>query len=473
LYKVSIGLIFCTVVSSCEKFVAIDPPVSALSGENIYTTDATAISAVTSIYNNLSGASASSVSPTFQTTSLYVGLSADEFTLWSGISNAKQLAYYKNSLSISPSSGSEFWGLGYPQIYICNAAIEGLAKSSSLTPSVKQQLMGEVKLIRSLYYFYLVNLYGDVPLVMGTDYTVNIKLPRASKATVYQQIISDLIDAQKLLSPNFLDGNLITLTTERIRPTKWAATALLARAYLFSGDYLNAEAQSTSIINQSSYSLVTLDNAFLKNNAEVIWQLQPVLSGWNTLDARTFILSPTGPSSSKPAYLSSFLLNAFEAGDNRKIKWVNSYTNSSGTYYYPYKYKNATLNAPVTEYQTLLRLAEQYLIRAEAEANGAGGGIPAAIADLNKIRNRAGLTNYSGPTDKASVINVIIHERQVELFSEWGMRWLDLNRTKTVDAVMSAVTQIKGGTWQTTDQLYPISITEIQKNPNLVQNPGY
>jgi len=120
-----------------------------------------------------------------------------------------------------------------------------------------------------------------------------------------------------------------------------------------------------------------------------------------------------------------------------------------------------------------MRLAEQYLIRAETEANGAGGGTNSAVQDLNIIRNRAGLANYSGATDKASLVTAILHERQVELFTELGHRWLDLKRTATVNAVMSVVTPQKGGTWDANWQLYPIPRTEIQVNPNLKQNPGY
>jgi hypothetical protein len=475
LLSLPILFFFVAAFSSCKKFVEVDAPVTSLSGGNVYNGDGTAISVVTGLYNNLSGSASSAIlsgTPNFPMLSLYAGLSADELSLWSGISNLQQIAYYKNDHSATI-GGDEIWTFTYPQIFSCNSAIMGLDKSKVLTPSVKLQLMGEVKFMRAFYYFYLVNLYGDVPLVLTTDYSLNVKLARAAKIDVYKQIISDLIDAQSLLSQNYLDGNLTTSTAEKIRPTKWAATALLARTYLFSGDYANAELQATSIINQSAYGLGSLDNIFLKNSIEAIWQLQPVISGWNTLDARAFILAPSGLSTQKPVFLSAYLLNDFESGDNRKIKWINSYTDVSGTYYYSYKYKSATLNAPLTEYLTVFRLSEQYLIRAEAEANGIGGGINAAITDLNKIRNRAGLANYSGLKDKGSVLDAILHERRVELFTEWGHRWLDLKRTNKVDAVMSVVTPSKGGTWQPTDQLYPIGQFEIQKNPSLTQNPGY
>ncbi|MBS1524864.1 MAG: RagB/SusD family nutrient uptake outer membrane protein, partial [Bacteroidetes bacterium] len=257
------------------------------------------------------------------------------------------------------------------------------------------------------------------------------------------------------------------------RPNKWAATALLARAYLYTGDWQDAQKQATAIIsNTSEYGLSSLNTTFLKNSSEAIWQLQPVNLGWNTPDAQIFILRSTGPNGSTyPVYLSSSLVSAFEKGDQRRTNWIDSVAVNNTIYYYPYKYKSATLNAPVTEYTMVLRLGEQYLIRAEAEANN--NDVTDALNDLNLIRNRAGLSNYSGPTDENSVLAGILHERQVELFTEWGNRWLDLKRTKNINAVMTAVASAKGTTWNVDWQLYPIPLYDITQDPNIIQNPGY
>jgi hypothetical protein len=337
--------------------------------------------------------------------------------------------------------------------------------------------------MRAFCYFYLVNLYGDVPLVLATDYKQNALLARTGKDQVYQQIISDLKDAQNLLSDKYLDGSLTAYsgTPEKVRPTKWAATALLARTYLYTEKWTDAEAQATSVINNSTaFSLDTLNGVFLKNSKEAIWQLQPIRNGVysNTQEGAFFKLPSTGPNTTQyPVYLSNNLLNSFEPNDQRRSKWVDSVVVSiSGVptaFYYPSKYKIGQVNTAVAEYSMVLRLAEQYLIRAEARANVAGTGLGGAIADLSSIRTRAGLSVYNGPANKDSVLNAIYHERQVELFTEWGHHWLDLKRTGKVDAVMSTVTPQKGGTWETTDQLYPISSTELQRNPNLTQNSGY
>ena len=391
--------------------------------------------------------------------------------------------YYTNSLftSNTGSPGTEYWNSAYRFIYICNEAIEGLSASTSLTPAVQQQLLGEAKFTRAFLYFYLVNLYGSVPLATSSDYEVNARLSRSPVDTVYQQIVKDLNDAQGLLADNYMGPDVKTLTPERVRPNKWAAMALLARVYLFKGDYPNAEAQATAVINHSSvYGLTTLDSVFLKNSREAIWQLQPIFTGWNTEDAKVFIIPASGPSYGylgHPVYLSSDLLNSFEPGDQRSVpgNWIDSVSyavsqTERDTVYFPYKYKSATFGSPVTEYLMVLRLGEQYLIRAEARAHL---GEATAVDDLNAIRNRAGLPNYTGLTDQASLLAAILHERRVELFSEWGHRWLDLKRTNTVDAVMTAACAAKGGTWQSYQQWYPILASDIEKDQNLVQNTGY
>jgi hypothetical protein len=323
----------------------------------------------------------------------------------------------------------------------------------------------------------LVNLYGDVALPLDSNYKKNSILKRAPRALVYRQIISDLTDAKSLLSPNYLDPTLMKITVERIRPTKWSAIALLARTYLFIGQYDSAVIEASAIINNTrEFGLSSLNNVFLRaglGNSEAIWQLQPVNTGWNTEVAKAFIIPSSGPASgyNMGTFISKSLLNAFEANDNRKASWTNSINIGGSTYFYPFKYKSDTAGSPVREYEMILRLGEQYLIRAEAEAHS---DIAAAIADLNVIRERAGLGDYSGAGDQASVLNAIFHERQVELFCELGQRWLDLKRSGYIDSVMNVVTPLKSGSsWKTFQQLYPLPLSDIQLDGNLVQNPGY
>ena len=115
---------------------------------------------LTGMYTNMVNGG-SLFSSGFISLSFYAGMSADELTFSLGNNNCD---FYTNSLSsldISP----DFWSVAYQNIYVANAAIEGISASSELSPAVKQQALGEATFVRAFNYFYLVTLYGDVPLV--------------------------------------------------------------------------------------------------------------------------------------------------------------------------------------------------------------------------------------------------------------------------------------------------------------------
>ena len=107
-----------------------------------------------------------------------------------------------------------------------------------------------------------------------------------------------------------------------------------------------------------------------------------------------------------------------------------------------------------------------------AEALNEVNGAPTAEAYemINAVRHRAGLDKLADNLDKNEFEFAMEHERQVELFTEWGHRWLDLKRTNRADAVLGP---IKAPNWQPTDMLYPIPQTQIANDPNVHQNPGY
>jgi len=453
----------------------VEPPFTGLSAGNVYTTDATAAAVLTDMYAEMSAQNTFLANQSISSISLFVSLGADELVLWY-LNSQNLTGYYRNDLL--PSSQPNYWNAIYPQIYASNSAIAGLSASTQLTPALKRQLLGEARFIRAFCYFYLVNMFGDVPLVLDLDYKVNALLPRAPVAQVYQQVISDLQAAQELLNVYYLQGDALTAypagSEERVRPTQWAATALLARVYLYTGDYVNAATEASKVIDHSTlYNLGPLDQSFLKNNPEAIWQLQPVRNeaGSNTGEGRLFVLPAGGPNNSEhPVYLSQQVVHSFETGDQRKTNWVDSVIADGHTYYYPYKYKIGNVAAPTQEYPTILRLAEQYLIRAEARA--AQNDIAGAQNDLNIIRSRAGLPHTTA-SDKTTLLNAILQERRVELFTEWGHRWFDLKRIGQLDAVMQAVSPLKGSSWKPYQALYPIPQEDLNRDPNLVQNPGY
>ncbi|WP_439697433.1 RagB/SusD family nutrient uptake outer membrane protein [Mucilaginibacter sp. AW1-7] len=465
-FSLFIGLML---LSSCRKFVQIAPSETVVATANVFDKNSTATAAQLSIYAQMQ----SNSYPMKRMT----GLSSDELKNYS--SNTTSINLYANNLNVTNDAQTiGIWKTGFNFIYQANAIIENLSNSPGINLSVKRQLTGESKFIRAYWNFNLVNLYGDIPIVTTTNYVSNATLSRSSKTEVYAQIVADLTEAQALLNSNFVDVTDTVITTERIRPTKWAATALLARSYLYMGDWANAEAQATAVINNASlFSLPSnLNSVFLKNSTEAIFQLQSPSTSTFT-DEGSFVLtsSPITNSGSLNALaLSDFLLNSFEVGDARRNSWVGTF--SSWFFCNKYKANSTTVSATPalanTEYTTILRLAEQYLIRAEAIARK-GTNLADAIADLNIIRRRAGLPNYAGPIDQVSVINAIMHERQIELFAE-GFRWFDLKRTNTIDAVMTNAAIQKGTVWKSYQQLYPIPAVDIDNSVGkITQNNGY
>jgi len=437
-----------------------------LVGASVYSTNQTAAAAVTGIYQTMAG---NTVGGNFYGISALLGLSADEFTLYPNSDPILNQTYTNALLSSTP---IPFWSQLYNCIYQANSAIDGLSAYSGVTSAMKQQLIGETKFIRAFCYFYLVNIFGDVPLITTTDYKQNSIVTRSPESKVYEQIINDLVDAKSLLSNNFLapDG---TPSSARVRPNSIAASALLARVYLYQRKWDSAEAAASVIIDNPNLKLAgNLNSVFLANTEEAIWQLEMPNNGFNAPDG-AFLLSLLyygGPNAYDPFILNNSLVNQFEPGDLRKSNWIKSATVGAVTYYYPYKYKLYYTGTAPTEYPVLLRLAEQYLIRAEARAQQ--NNLNGALSDLNIIRARAGVPTIA-TSSQSELINSIYRERGLELFTEYGHRWLDLKRTSNLSAIMANVTPQKGGIWNPTDQLYPIPLTDIQSDVNLLQNPGY
>jgi hypothetical protein len=245
---------------------------------------------------------------------------------------------------------------------------------------------------------------------------------------------------------------------------------LLARVYLYTGKFSEAEAEASALIDNSSMYQLTNDVAavFLKNSTEAIWQLRPLVTGNEgaTNEAIYF-----GQYYQFLNVLNPAIVSDFESGDARLLSWVGSFDTGSGLIYYPTKYKQTSSFAPLKEYSMVLRLAEQYLIRAEARAKL--GDISGAVADLDIIRKRAQipLIQDTNPTiNQAEVLLAVEHERFRELFTEWGHRWMDLRRTGRASAVLAP----KKAGFSSSDELYPIPQSELDKNPRLgSQNPGY
>ena len=448
-------------LTACKKLIQIpaNPPTEIAQSEQ-FTDSASTMTAMADIYSYPSNGSNGF---TFNDgyLSLCTGLSADELSVGSNTATSA-LQFFQYGVTSLNAYLPLVWNDPYTGIYAVNAVMSGVATSSGLSTSLKTQLTGELELVRALYNFDLVNLFGAVPLVTTTDYTATSKLGRSPVDSVYTQILTDLMAAQEVLPVAYPSAG-------HLRPNLYTVKALLAKVELYQQNWQAAYNAADTIIHSGLYSLVpNLNNVFLNGSTEAIWQLPANGKFSVTTEANEYVPYTSG---TVPAYpLTSFLLNAFEPGDQRLQDWTGKVIINTGsandTSYYPYKYKNRIPSAPTTEDFMVFRLGEQYLIHAEAAAEL--GNLGTALSDLNTVRARAGLGASTAST-QADLLTAIMHERQVELFTEWGNRWFDLNRTGTAGAVLNAE---KGG-FQSYMALYPVPFSQIEVNTLLTQNPGY
>ncbi|MFE3872188.1 RagB/SusD family nutrient uptake outer membrane protein [Flavobacterium sp. ZS1P70] len=443
-------------LTSCDSFVEVDLPNSQLTGPTVFKERATADAAMGHVYANIRDQGL--LSGTSFGLSCNLGAYADELDFY-GDTSYSTLYFYNNNLLPSNTAVGNYWNTAYNQIYAANAIYEGIQTSTTLSSSDSNNLKGEALFVRGLLHFYLANLYGNIPYVTTTDYRVNSTVSRLSISEVYKRIQADLEQAVLLLPDNYF-------TSGRARPNKSAANALLARCYLYSGSWAEAANAASTVLNQTNLYQTepNLEKVFLNECTETIWQLPPAAEGRNTDEAATFTLFSGPPLTFA---LSDSFMEAFSPNDLRRTFWIGEVTNGSHTWFYPRKYKQTTVAATASEYAIVLRLPEQYLIRAEARVHQED--LIGAKEDLNQVRQRAGIGETTA-LSKQQLLEAILLERRLELFTEYGHRFFDLKRNGKLDAVLST---IKIG-WNSNDSLLPIPESELSVNPNLLpQNPGY
>jgi starch-binding outer membrane protein, SusD/RagB family len=453
-------LLTALLTGSCKKLIQIpSSPPTEISETDEYIDSASAMSAIAWVYTY---AAQTNSGFAWQNGELVTTttLSADELVQPQPY-DPGMTQFYTYSLTAINGDVSPLWSEPYTSLYTVNDVLANMSSSANLSASFKTEITAEMKVVRAFYYFQLVNLFGGVPIVTTPNYSATATLARATVDSVYTQIISDLTSAQQDLPTTYPSSG-------HVRPNLYVADALLAKVYLYRQDWQDAYNLANTVISSGAYSLVSDPNqVFLDGSTEAIWQLPAADPNAVTGDAANFIPYTIG---TIPSYIAtSWLMNAFEPGDLRMKDWLYQTIINGDTLYFPYKYKNVNgANSTNTEDYMIFRLADLYLIRAEASAELGNGAD--ALADVNIVRARAGLgASTADPASQPAVLAAVMHERQVELFVEWGNRWYDLKRTGTAAAVLGAE---KSG-FTTNAELYPIPVGEIQNDINLKQNPGY
>ncbi|SEW35383.1 RagB/SusD family nutrient uptake outer membrane protein [Chitinophaga arvensicola] len=507
IYKSRISIFFLTgllpallLLTGCSKLIEVNRPSNTVGNDVIFKTDERAVTALMTVYAQMINYN-SGISLSNGALPVFTGLMSDEYVKNSSSADEQDKMleeFYKNVITRTNTIPDiSFWNNGYEVIFSANAVIEGVAASGSpaLTARTRDLLNGEAKLVRAFQHFYLANLYGDIPIVLTTDINQTRTLSRRLVSEVYQQVEKDLKDAFLLLPADYsAAGNT------RYRPNKWVAAALLARLYLYEKNYPAAAEQAGLVINNGLYKLLPPANVFMINSEECLWQLEHPTRG-NAAPEEVNFFTPAMQYNKVPedykmfftdpemfAYFSTSgqmiprcpmtqaLINAFETGDERKAAWTDTVPvpvappyNGNG-YRFSHKTENINLDGTLSpSAYTVMRLAEMYLIRAEALAQQ-GTDLAGATADLNKIRNRAGLPDLETGS-REQLLAAVAQERRVEFFGEWGHRWFDLKRTGKATETLRVITEKQP--WSNDHLLLPLPQIELINNPMLKQNPGY
>jgi starch-binding outer membrane protein, SusD/RagB family len=454
-----LNLLMLISMSSCKEYLEIGSPNDALVASTAFNTDADVKANIAGLhsYNLIS----SSLHDTYS--HFYTGFAADEIQFYTP--NSDQDQFLTNTILPSSSINAYFWSESYKPVYQSNLTISALENKTNITPALKNEALGVAHFFRGLSYLNLSTWFGEVPLVLTSNVSESGILPRTTKDQVFNQIISDL-----KTSKNYLQGIN--------KPNGWvseqAATALLARAYLYAGKWQDALNESKTFISgawMTKYKLEAIQKVFLRSSGETIFGISTDGSSRTTIGYTYAGLRYLPTSTLYVSYpLTDNFINGFEAGDLRKQNWTKQFTAAAPNnkwYAYKYKLKATPAVAADAEDQTMIRLAEMYLIY--AEANAQLNNTTEAIGALNKIRTRAGLPDLAASLNQADVLLAVEKERRFELFLEYGHRWADLIRTGRADAVLGALKPA----WKSTSKLFPVPQKELLLNTNLTQNPGY
>lgn len=465
--------LFLLLSTGCKKFLDIPLPTDSVAADGAYLSDNSTSSVVSGIFSSMSSGPVFSSGANRSAVGFLSSQYSDELVNLVP-TNTKNAAFYANGIQ---STDITQWSLLYKQIYHCNLAIEGIKAAGPKLLNADQWL-GEALFARAYLYFYVVNLFGSGPLAISSDYQLNNTLSRSPAPVLYQQILADLNQAKPLLALTYKDGYAAN-TVSRGRPNRSAVSALLARTYLYLGEWAAAEAEASQVIARTTdFQLIAPAQAFLANSRETIWALIPAPAASSVADYQLYnsgmqasVATPTALSGLVTVSLSSSVLALFDkTKDLRFTNWIRktSTITPAADYYFPNKYKS---NVAQAEFLIQLRLGEMYLIRAETRARM--NDLSGAKSDLDALRSRAGLTEPSAVSTSQELIDAVQIERRRELFSECGHRFFDLKRTGRIDQVMIPLSILKGGSWASFKQFWPIPAMDIVNNPALTQTPGY
>jgi hypothetical protein len=479
--KLYISLLATLFLSSCSNQFLDLKPISSATADNFYNTADDIKNAVNGAYASLQSGGI------FGNSYVFGDVASDNTVPPASGSVTDQDEFDRFYIKTTNPFISGRWNDSYTAIARFNTILDKIG-AVSMDENLKNRYIAETKFLRALVYFNLVRTFGDVPLVLksianpdeGYDYS------RTAKADVYAQIEKDLTDAEGILPVS-------NATADIGRATKGAAKALLGKVLLTEKKYPQAAAKLKEVIDLGVYDILpNYADVFRvnnKNNKESVFDVQYKSGGAGEGNSWPNSFAPENSGNAVIAFggggnnqPTADLINSYEPGDKRKdVSLATSYVNASGQtipYNFVKKYFDTPTaindngnNIPVIRYADVLLMYAESLNEVGYQANGE------ALANLNKIRNRAGLVSKTAadiPSQDAFRL-AMEQERRVEFAFE-GQRWFDLVRTgRAITVLNSKKDQIRLVNTLTENNLVdPIPQSQIDINKSKIQqNPGY
>lgn len=440
--------------AACENLIEVGYPTNQLGTPQVFESVQTANAALSGLYASLRDESVIAGAHYYSASTLLASYT-DEVDCYTNDQNGV-MDIYQNQQQESNTVVASIWTKAYSQVYYANSIIQGVEQSATLNDQDKKRIKGEALFLRSVIYFYLQQLFGDIPYTGSLDYEYNRTLSKTEASDVLVMLEDNVTEAAGLLEDEYRDA-------ERIYPNRKAAQLLLARIYLLRNEWAQAESVAKTILASPLYEFQTdINEVFHKSGKHILWQLKPQNSGDATQEAAFYYFSGAAP---KVYALTVDLVNAFSDEDIRKQQWMSKVTNSGNTWYRSYKYKNLA-GANTNEYSIIFRLEELYFIMAEVLAKQ--NRMDEALPYLNAIRERAGLSALASLSGEG-FIDELLAEKRREFFTESGHRFIDLKRLSRLDALSSLKPN-----WKDSKHVWPLPQNEMLLNPNLApQNTGY
>lgn len=488
IFQYSVACLLLISLASCEKFLD-KAPLDSINTANFYQTKEDAVAAINGAYQPLQWPKLYNMR--IWTTDIWAGNSIVGAGGGTDGIETQDIANFVTSTDNA--AALDIWRGPAPGILRCNLVLENVP-GMDIDENLKNRILGEAYFLRANYYFILVRLFGDVPLITKAQTPDDDLRPvRTPAAVVYDNIISDL---QKAIS--MLPARESYSGADVGRASKGAATGLLAKVYLTLNDYEQTVSlcrQVTSLGYSLNQNYADNFNPLTKNSPESLFEVQYIgktsYSFWDNENQASWVSTFTGPRNAdfvaggwgwnQPT---QEFVNLYESGDTRKDQTVlyegcpafdgKDYSSTFSVTGYNLRkflvskevsadYDGNPANWPVLRYADVLLM--------EAEALCELGRTGEAYGPLNQVRNRAGLSDLDG-LSQAELREAIRKERRIELAYE-GSRWFDLIRYDNGAYAANFFNSIGKTNFAPKFLLLPIPQKEIDANPNLIQNPGY